>query len=291
MEGGKIFINEIHSFLDSFIENTDLRTSDVLSADRIQPLGLSYLDLCQFVNGMIKEGIITSSFGVEISPSDRLIVFDKEIYSILKDVERIFHDNYRSFMSLENFCKIGELEKVNDEWFFPDYGIFKGLYLTKNGKIGCRTWSIEAIMESIAWELIYVSDYWHSSEMGKALKYLFPSKFNKTTDRQINSYISRAKDKFQHKIFLKSGSKGYWQLTKLGDGCYDDKEAIIRIFHEVASPLYYKEVTKKLKERKWKVNDETIYQLLYRNKDIFEILDSGYFRLKENDGLESNLRK
>ena len=247
-EEGKNFTRRVSLFLDGIIGKTELRVTDILSSNQLQLLGLSHLDLCQFVCGMIEERIIVGNYHAEITPTNQFLICDKEIYSILKKLDRIFHADYREFMYLEKFCRLGELEKVADAWFYPDFKIFKNLYLTKNGKIGSRNWSIEKFIEAIAWELADKLDYyyWHYSEMCEALNYLFPTKFGETHVRQVNTRLSSNRDKFQF-----AGSKGCWQLTDLGDGYHNNKDAIIKIFRASDKPLYYKNVVDEL--RKWGV--------------------------------------
>jgi hypothetical protein len=183
-------------------------------------------------------------------------------------------------MDLEKFCRLGELEKVADAWFYPDFKVFKNLYLTKNGKTGCRNWSIEKFIEAIAWELADKLDfyYWHFSEMREALNYLFPAKFGKTDVRNVETRLASSQDKFQF-----AGSKGYWQLTDLGDGYHNNKDAISYIFRTAETPLSYKEVIKELGKMGRRVNEGSIFALLDRD-EAFKNLGEGKFRLMENVG-------
>ena len=207
--------------------------------------------------------------------TNQFLIFDKEIYSILKDLDRIFRADYRNFMELEKFCQLGELEKVDNLWFYPGFGVFEKLYLTKNGKIGSRNWSVEKLMEALAWELADNGYYyWHFSEMRGALKYLFPNRFGKTSVRYVASHLASSPDKFHF-----AGSKGYWQLTDLGDGYHTNKDAIVSVFHRAAdTSLHFKEIIKELGEMGRRVNEGSIYALLDRD-EAFEKLNQGKFRL------------
>ncbi len=182
-EEGKRFIKQVSIFLGNAIEKTELKVTDILSSTKMQSAEISPLDLCQFICGMIEKKIIDGNFHVEITPTNQFLICDKGIYSLLKELARIFHTDYQEFMDLEKFCQLGELEKVDALWFHPGFRVFKNLYLTKNEKIGCRNWSIEKSIRALAWELADKLDfyYWHFSEMREALKYLFPTKFGKTS--------------------------------------------------------------------------------------------------------------
>ncbi len=277
-EDGEKFIRQLSSFLNSAIGKTELRVSDVLSSEQLQPLGLSHYDLYQFVCGMIENKFIVGSCHTEITQTNQFLIYNKEIYSVLKELDVIFRADYQRFMDFEKFCQLGELEKVNDLWFYNGFGLFKNLYVTKNGKIGCRRWGMEKLIEAIAWELADKLDfyYWHFSEMREALKYLSPTKFENTSVRYVDSRLSTSKEKFHF-----AGSKGYWQLTDLGDGYHTNKDAIISIFHRAAdTSLYYKEVIKELGEMGRRINEGSIYALLDRD-EAFENLDQGKFRLME----------
>lgn len=277
-EEGEKFRQQIISFLTSSIGDAEVKASDVLSSTQLPSLKLSLHDVCQFICGMIENKIIVVNFQARITASNQFVVLDKDIYSILKELDRIFRLDYREFMDIDRFCRIGELENIDDMWFCSRFGILKHVYLSKDRKVGCRSWSLEALAEALAWELEnrLSCHYWHYSEMGKALKQL-SADFDNTSGHQINSRISNSQDKFHH-----AGSNGYWQLTSVGDGCRDNKEAIIHILHDIGMPLHYKEITRKLVERKRRVHDSTIYALLVREKDIFEQHGAGNFRLRKN---------
>ena len=127
---GEKFAKQVSSFLNNAIGKTDLRVSNILSSTKLEALGLSDLDLSQFIGGMIKKKIIIGSYHVEITPTNQLLVCNREIYSVLKKLDQIFHDDYREFMDLEKLCRLGELEKVVDLWFHPGFKVFKYIYLT-----------------------------------------------------------------------------------------------------------------------------------------------------------------
>lgn len=277
-EEGEKFTRQISLFLKDAIETTELRVSDVLSTTQLQPLGLSQLDLCQFACGMIKKKIIVGNFHADITPTNQFLICDKEIYSILKELDHIFCADYREFMDLEKFCRLGEMTEAAVAWFYPNFKIFKNLYLTINGKVGCRNWSIEKLIEALAWELADHLDYyyWHYSEMREAIYYLFPARFGKINVRHVNTRLSNSPDIFQF-----AGSKGYWQLTSLGDGYHNNKDAITHIFRTADTSLHYKEVIRELEVMGRRVNEGSIYALLDRDQS-FEHLGQGKFRLMEN---------
>ncbi|HAQ37340.1 MAG TPA: hypothetical protein DCQ58_02425, partial [Saprospirales bacterium] len=179
------FTRQISLFFNNVIGKTDIKISDVLSSEKLQPLGLSHLDLCQFVCGMVEKEIVVGNCHAEITPTNQLLVCNKEIYNILKKLDNIFQADYQEFMDLEKFCRLGELEDIANTWFYSDFKLFKNLYITKNRKIGSRNWSIEKLIRAIAWELADKIDYyhWHFSEMREALNYLFPARFGKTSVR------------------------------------------------------------------------------------------------------------
>jgi len=275
-EEGKNFTRQVSLILNREIEKTELRVSDILSSTQMQPSGLSHFDICQFICGMIDKKIINGNYLAEITPTNQFLIFDKETYSTLKELDRIFRADYRKFMDLEKFCRLGELEKIDVLWFDPGFGVFKNLYLTNNGEIGCRKWSIVKLIEALAWELADKLDiyYWHFSEMREALKYLFPARCGKISVRHVESRLTSSPDKFQP-----AGSNGYWQLTNFGDGHHTNKDAIISIFHSAAdTSLHYKQVIKELGEMGRRVNEKSIYALLHRD-EAFEKLGRGRFRV------------
>lgn len=276
---GKKVIREVSLFLDSTISGSELSVSHVLPSLNIQPLGLSHLDLCQFVCGMIDRKIIVGNFHAQVTPTNQILICNKEIFTILKELDRIFHADFQKFINLEEFCRLGELSKITTDWFSSDFKIFKNIYLTKSEKIGSRNWSIEKTIKAIAWELADSIEYyyWHFSEMREALKYLFPARFENTSVRLVNSRLSDSPDKFQY-----AGSKGIWQLTDLGDGYYNNKDAIISILLRMSNePLNYKEIIKELRGMGRRVNEGSIYALLERD-DSFVSVGQGKFCLKEN---------
>jgi hypothetical protein len=273
---GQEFTRQISLFLNNAIVTTDLRVSEVLSFEQLQPLGLSPVDLCQFVCGMVKNKIILGNYHAELTPTNQLLICDKEVYSVLKGLDHIFRAESQEFLEFERFCQLGELKKVSIAWFCPDFQLLKNLYLTKNGKIGCRNWNIEKFMQALAWELADKLDYyyWHFSEMREALKYLFPTKFGETSIHYVSTRVASSLDKFQF-----AGSRGYWQLADLGDGYHNNKDAVTGILSAAGTPLHYKEVIKELRRMGRRVNEGSIYALLDRD-EAFKDLGEGNFRLK-----------
>jgi len=276
---GGAFTRQASLFLNNVIGKAELRISDILSSTKLEQLGLSHIDLCQFVCGMVEKEIIDGNYHVKITSMNHLLIASKEIYTVLKKLDNIFQADYQEFMDLEKFCRLGELEDVIDAWFYSDFKLFKNLYLTKNRKIGSRNWGIEKLMRAIAWELADKISYyyWHFSEMREALNYLFPAKFGATSVRHVNTRLSSSPDKFHH-----AGSKGIWQLTDLGDGYYSNKDAITSILLRTSNtPLSYKEIINELRGMGRRVNDGSIYALLDRD-DAFTNIGQGKFQLTIN---------
>jgi hypothetical protein len=273
---GDGFIRQTSLFFNSIIGDAEIKTSKILPPAKLQPLGLSPLDLCQLVCGLIEKGIVVSKYHAEVTSTNRLLIGNKEIYNVLRKLDNIFQVDYQEFMDLEKFFRLGELEDVSDAWFYSDFKLFKNLYLTNNRKIGSRNWSMEKLIRAIAWELADKIGYyyWHFSEMREALNYLFPTRFGQTSVRHVDTRLSVSRDKFHH-----AGTKGFWQLTDLGDGYYNNKDAITSILQHVSNtPLNYKEIINELRGMGRRVNDGSIYALLDRD-DAFTNVGQGKFRL------------
>lgn len=276
---GKTAISQVSSFLNNAVGKSELICSSTLSPTKLQSLGLSHLDLCKFICGMIDEKIIDGNYQAKITPTNQLAIINAETFEILKKLDHIFHADYQKFMGFEEFLRLGELENITDAWFSPSLKLFTNLYLTKSMKIGSKKWSIEKTIKATAWELADKIEYyhWHYSEMREALKYLFPARFKNTNVRLINTRLSASPDKFQY-----AGSKGIWQLKDLGDGYNNNKDAITSILLRMSNaPLNYKEIIKELRGMGRRVNEGSIYALLERD-DSFTSVGQGKFCLKEN---------
>ena len=275
---GNAAICEISLFLSNATERAELTLSTVLSSTRIQPLDLSQLDLCKFVCGMIDNKIVNGNYLAKITSTNQLLIYDLEIYEILKKMDRIYQKDYQRFMDFKEYCQLGELGNITDAWFNPELKLFKNLYLTKGMQIGSRRWNLEKSMWAIAWELADKSEYyhWHYSEMREALKYIFPERFNKLGVRYVNNRLSANPDEFHY-----AGSKGFWQLTDLGDGYRNNKEAIVSIFNRVSNQsLNYKYIIDELQGMGRRVNEESIYILLERDESFIRV-GQGEFHLVE----------
>jgi hypothetical protein len=271
-------VHQISLFLKNAVGKSELTLSNVLSSDKLQPSGLSQLDSCKFICGMVDEKFLLGNYRAKITPTNQLLIYDSEIFEILEIVDRIFHVNYQSFLDFEEFCHLGELKNISNAWFNPNFRIFANLYLTKGMQIGSKKWNIEKTMEAIAWELADEIEfyYWHFSEMREALKYVFPEKFRNLSVRHVDTCLSRSPDIFHH-----AGSKGFWQLTDLGDGYRNNKEAIVSIFNRAPKrPLDYKYIISELQGMGRRVNEGSIYALLDRDES-FASVGFGKFYLEE----------
>ena len=278
-EEGRNLINKVSLFLNKVIEKSELTVSDVLSSAKEHSFGLSQLDLCKFVSGMIDEKIIAGNYEAKITSINQFLIYDTKICEILSKLDHIFHSDYQKFIDFEEFCQLGELGRITVAWFSPEFKIFKNLYLTKSEKIGDRNWNMEKTIKAIAWELADQIEYynWHYSEMQKALRYIFPVRFENTSVDQVNTRLSQSPDKFQY-----AGSKGIWQLIDLGDGYRNNKEAITSIFLRSSNaPLNYKRIIEDLKGMGRRVNEGSIYALLERDNSFVGI-GQGIFQLREN---------
>lgn len=275
---GKIFLREISAFLANAISITSLRVGEKLLSTPMEPFGLSPMDIGRMLCGLIEDKIVLGNFQTKITAGGQLLIFDKAIYAALRDLERVFCEDYQRFLDLDRFFHLGELEEIDEQWFSPELSMFDQLFLTKARQVGRRDWNKEKAAEAIAWELADKLEfyYWHYSEMSEALKYLFPLRFGATSVRSVEACLQRKKDRFQH-----AGSKGYWQLADLGDGYHTNKEAIIDIFNRLGrTSLTYKQVCQELRERGRRINDGSIYALLDRDESFHRLRD-GRFQLVE----------
>ncbi len=263
---GKEIKLKISLFLKKAIKESELILSGVLSKTKKYPFGLSNLDMGKFVCGLVDENIVNGNFRAKITSTNQLLIYDSEIFEILKKLDRIFHAEYQEFVKFDDFCRLGELGQINDSWFTPNFKLFTNLYLAQGGKIGSKKWSIDKTMRAIAWELADEIEYylWHYSEMRGALKYIFPERFNALSLGHVNTRLSGNPD-----LFHFAGSRGIWQLTDLGDGYRNNKEAIVSIFNRMSnSPLDYKYIISELQGMGRRVIEGSIYALLERDESF-----------------------
>lgn len=277
-ENGIYFMKQIALFVHNLMDGKEIIVSSKLEKNIIERLGLSPLDLGKFIINMIRHKILNVPYEVQLTSTNRLSVSDKEIYTILKELERIYCTDYSEFMDLESFCKLGELKKIDVFWLSPETGVFENIYITESGKIGCKNWGVAKAAEAIAIELAIQLEcyYWHYSEMRNALQYLFPKNFETSTIQYVRNQLSDAPNgKFQ-----RAGCRGIWQLSHYGDGHSENKDSLISIFKETGRPLTYEEIYRELRARKRCVNEKSIESLLHQKKDVFDNLKRGTFFLK-----------
>lgn len=151
------------------------------------------------------------------------------------------------------------------------------LYVDTQGRIGTKAWTKVAQMEVVAWILALSNlsvTRWHASQLGEALKVVFPADFAEWRVRHVFATLSRPEvDSFSH-----SGRSGHWALAEAIAGPPNTLKAVKEML-EVEGPKHIDEILEALVAQGRDVRKASLWVLLAGNS-VFKAMGEGQFALR-----------
>lgn len=140
------------------------------------------------------------------------------------------------------------------------------------GLLGWARWSNADCLVALAWLLADADiNSWHFSQMAKALALVWPERFAGTSGRDVLGILSRP----GFTACQNAGRNGVWQLTAVGDGHRNNRDAVVALLADAGRPLDSQEIMAGLRRE---ARPETIQALLMRDS-AFRLTESGDFTL------------
>lgn len=152
------------------------------------------------------------------------------------------------------------------------------LYVDSRGRIGSRAWTKTQQMETVAWLLALSTlevTRWHASELGEALKVVFPADFKDWRARHVISTLSRP----GYTAFSHVGKAGHWALAEAIQGPSTTLEAVKELLEQEGSK-HVDEILNVLIKQGRDVRKATLWALMTTNRAFIAVGD-GRFWLRE----------
>lgn len=143
----------------------------------------------------------------------------------------------------------------------------------QDGLLGWRRWNNADRLLALAW---YLAENgirtWHFSQMATALAMIWPERFADMTGRDVLGIVSRpGQQEFQN-----AGRNGIWQLSAMGDGYRNNRDAVVAVLNQAGTPLTVDQIMKRLERL---ARPATIQALLARD-DTFVHVRGGRYTLQ-----------